>query len=52
MVGKRVMVITNLAPRRMAGLISQGMILCAEQADGTLALMTPEKDLPAGSEIG
>ena len=53
MVGKKVMVIVNLAPRKMAGLESQGMILVAEDADGNLALMTPEKkEFPAGSEIG
>ncbi len=51
MVGKRVMVITNLAPRKMAGMESQGMILCAEGADGSLALMTPDGDMPAGAEI-
>ncbi len=51
MVGKRVMVITNLAPRRMAGLESQGMILAAEGPDGTLSVMTPDKELPAGAEI-
>ena len=52
MVGKKVMVITNLAPRKMAGLESQGMILCAEGPDGTLSLMVPEKSaLPGGSEI-
>ena len=50
---KKVMVIVNLAPRKMAGLESQGMILVAEDTDGNLALMTPEKkDFPAGSEIG
>ncbi len=52
MIGKRVMVITNLAPRKMAGLESQGMILCAEGPDGTLSIMTPDKDVPGGSEIG
>ncbi|MEE3420561.1 MAG: methionine--tRNA ligase [Lachnospiraceae bacterium] len=53
MVGKHVMVITNLAPRKMAGLTSQGMILCAEAPDGTLSIMTPDKeDIPGGSEIG
>ena len=53
MVGKKVMVIVNLEPRKMAGLESQGMILVAEDADGNLALMTPEKkEFPAGSEIG
>jgi methionyl-tRNA synthetase len=51
MVGKKVMVLTNLAPREMAGLKSEGMLLCAEDADGNLALMTPEKPMPAGSEI-
>lgn len=52
MVGKKVMVITNLAPAKLAGVESQGMLLCAEGADGSLALMTPEKDMPAGAEIG
>lgn len=51
MVGKRVMVITNLAPAKLAGVESQGMLLCAEDAEGNLALMTPEKDMPAGAEI-
>ena len=51
MVGKKVMVIVNLKPAKLAGMLSEGMILCAEDADGNLALMTPEKDLPAGSEI-
>ena len=52
MVGKKVMVLVNLAPRKMAGLESEGMLLCAEDADGNLALMTPEKSMPAGAEIG
>lgn len=53
MVGKKVMVVTNLAPRKMAGLESQGMILCAEMPDGTLSLMTPDKaETPGGAEIG
>lgn len=54
MVGKKVMVITNLAPRKMAGMLSEGMLLCAEGPDGTLALMVPEadKDIPSGSSIG
>lgn len=54
MVGKKVMVITNLKPAKLAGLMSEGMLLCAEAPDGSLALMTPEagKDVPAGSEIG
>ena len=51
MVGKKVMVITNLKSAKLAGMESQGMILCAEGPDGTLALMVPEKDLPAGSVI-
>ena len=51
MVGKKVMVIVNLKPAKLAGLLSEGMILCAEDAEGNLALMTPEKDLAAGSEI-
>ena len=45
------MVLVNLKPAKMAGLVSEGMILCAEGPDGTLALMTPEKDLPSGSGI-
>ena len=54
MVGKKVMVITNLKPAKLAGIVSEGMLLCAESPDGSLALMTPEsgKDIPAGSEIG
>ena len=51
MVGKKVMVVTNLKPARLAGMLSEGMILCAEDADGNLALMTPDKDMPAGSEV-
>lgn len=51
MVGKKVMVVTNLKPAKLAGLLSEGMILCAEDADGNLALMTPEKEMPAGAEI-
>ena len=51
MVGKKVMVVTNLKPAKLAGIMSEGMILCAEDADGNLALMTPEKDMPAGAEI-
>ena len=51
MVGKKVMVITNLKPAKLAGMESQGMILCAEGPDGTLSLMMPDKDLPSGSEI-
>ncbi len=51
MVGKKVMVVTNLKPAKLAGLLSEGMILCAEDEEGHLALMTPEKDMPAGAEI-
>ncbi len=51
MVGKKVMVLVNLAPRKMAGVMSEGMLLCAEDADGNLALMTPEKDMASGAEI-
>ena len=51
MVGKKVMVLVNLKPAKLAGVLSEGMILCAEDADGNLALMTPEKDVPAGAEI-
>ncbi|MCC8027070.1 MAG: methionine--tRNA ligase [Clostridium sp.] len=51
MVGKKVMVVTNLKPARLAGMVSEGMILCAEDAEGKLTLMTPEKDMPAGAEI-
>ena len=51
MVGKKVMVLLNLKPVTMAGLQSEGMILCAEDAEGNLSLMTPEKDFHAGSEI-
>ena len=51
MVGKKVVVVTNLKPAKLAGIESQGMILCAEDAEGNLALMTAEKDMPHGSEI-
>lgn len=51
MVGKKVMVLVNLAPRTIAGVESQGMLLCAEDAEGNLALMTPEREMPAGAEI-
>ena len=51
MVGKKVMVVTNLKPATLAGVVSEGMILCAEDAEGNLALMTPEKYMPAGAEI-
>ena len=51
MVGKKVMVLVNLKPAKLAGVLSEGMLLCAEDADGKLALLTPEKDMPAGAEI-
>ncbi len=51
MVGKKVMVLVNLIPAKLAGVLSEGMILCAENEKGELALMTPEKDMPAGAEI-
>ncbi len=51
MVGKRVMVLTNLKPAKLAGIESEGMLLCAEDADGNLSLMTPEKQMPSGAEI-
>jgi len=51
MVGKKVMVLVNLKPAKLAGVLSEGMLLCAEDAEGNLALMTPEKDMPAGAEI-
>ena len=51
MVGKKVVVVTNLKPAKLAGIESQGMILCAEDAEGNLALMTAEKDMPHGAEI-
>ena len=51
MVGKKVMVLVNLKPAKLAGVLSEGMLLCAEDADGNLALMTPEKPMPSGAEI-
>ena len=51
MVGKKVMVLVNLKPAKLAGVLSEGMLLCAEDAEGKLALMTPEKEMPAGAEI-
>ena len=51
MVGKKVMVLVNLKPAKLAGVMSEGMILCAEDAEGNLALVTPEKNMPAGAEI-
>ena len=49
MVGKKVVVVTNLPPREMKGIVSEGMVVCAEGPDGTLSLISPEKDLPDGS---
>ncbi len=51
MVGKKVMVLVNLKPATLAGVLSEGMLLCAEDAEGNLALMKPEKEMPAGAEI-
>lgn len=51
MVGKKVMVLTNLKPAKLAGVVSEGMLLCAEDAEGRLALVVPEKEMPAGAEI-
>ena len=51
MVGKKVMVVVNLKPAKLAGVLSEGMLLCAEDAEGNLSLMTPEKPMPAGAEI-
>ena len=51
MVGKKVMVLVNLKPAKLAGVLSEGMLLCAEDENGELALMVPEKNMPAGAEI-
>ena len=51
MVGKKVMVLVNLKPAKLAGVLSEGMLLCAEDAEGNLALVSPEKPMPAGAEI-
>ncbi len=51
MVGKKVMVLVNLKPAKLAGVLSEGMLLCAEDAEGNLALMAPEKNMPSGAEI-
>ena len=51
MVGKKVMVVTNLIPAKLAGILSEGMILCAEDAEGNVCVVSPEKNMPAGSEI-
>ena len=49
--GKKVMVLMNLKPAKMAGVLSEGMLLCAEDQEGNLALLTPEKEMPSGAEI-
>ena len=51
MVGKKVVVVTNLKPAKLAGVESQGMILCAEDADGKLSIVTTEDEMPHGAEI-
>jgi len=51
MVGKKVMVLVNLKPAKLAGVLSEGMLLCAENAEGELALVVPEKEMPSGAEI-
>ena len=51
MVGKKVMVLTNLAPATLAGIESQGMLICAEDEKGALALLVPENPMPSGAEI-
>ena len=50
-IGKKVMVVTNLKPAKLAGILSEGMILCAEDEEGKLSLMVPEREMPAGAEI-
>ena len=51
MVGKKVVLVTNLKPAKLCGILSEGMILCAEDAEGKLSLLSPEKDMPSGSGI-
>ena len=51
MVGKKVMVLVNLKPAKLAGVLSEGMLLCAEDENGELSLMVPEKKMPSGAEI-
>ena len=51
MVGKKVVVLVNLKPAKLAGVLSEGMILCAEDAEGKLALVIPENEMPAGAEV-
>ncbi len=52
MVGKKVVVVTNLKPAKLCGVLSEGMLLCAESADGTLALLTPESAVESGAKVG
>ena len=52
LVGKKVILVSNLKPAKLRGVLSEGMVLCSEDKDGNLALISPEKDMPAGSEIG
>ena len=51
MVGKKVLVLSNLKPATLAGMVSEGMLLCAEDDKGNVVLLSPEKDMPAGAEI-
>ena len=51
MVGKKVMVLVNLKPAKLAGVLSEGMLLCAEDENGELSLVVPEKNMPSGAEI-
>lgn len=51
MVGKKVMVLVNLKPAKLAGVLSEGMLLCAENENGELALLVPDKNMPTGAEI-
>ena len=52
LIGKKVVFVTNLAPRKVCGILSEGMILAAEDSDGTLALVTPDKDVKSGTQLG
>ena len=51
MIGKKVMVLVNLKPAKLAGVLSEGMLMCAEDAEGNVVLMNPEKDVPSGAEV-
>ncbi|MBQ8446192.1 MAG: hypothetical protein IJX31_00265, partial [Clostridia bacterium] len=52
MVGKKVVFVTNLAPRKVCGIVSEGMIMAAEDEDGTLSLIVPDKDIKSGANLG